>query len=156
MTIKLIHDTEERRYFWIDRDEVEKIWPEASVLLHEALDYGDGKYHIDDLRKMVEHGKGVLWVGMQGVSLILAGVSWVVQYPQSKRFILGFCAANNIKHCYELLPLVEAYAKDCGCSAMEVWGRRGWLGRLDGFEEIHTVSRMRLWPAAETSNNRAM
>lgn len=132
-------------YLWVDPEHAEYALAEALPLIMPSLEYGDGKYDEIDLLEKLKDNTAVLWLARYGGRIEAAGITWIDIYPQEKRMTLAF--AGGDKALLEgLHGYVEDYAKQVGCLAIEVWGRKGWIRELAplGYEYIHTVVRKKL------------
>ena len=52
---------------------------------------------------------------------------------------LTACAGHQRERWLPLLAKIEKYAKDEGCSAVRIYGRKGWERVLDGYRVEHVV-----------------
>ena len=112
--------------------------PIAMPIIQRAMEYDPGKYTADDIADMLEDGRQVLWLALRdGVEG--AATAELVRYPTGKVACLIFAMAasdigrGNMPY-WSGPPFarVEEWAKDCGASMMEFYGRKGWarvLGR---------------------------
>lgn len=74
-----------------------------------------------------------LWVGRQS-----AAISEVVKYP-NKLSLSVFIGGGYLPELQYACKVVEEYARHFGFDMMEVRGRRGYIRKLEGFEEVCTV-----------------
>ena len=52
---------------------------------------------------------------------------------------LTACSGHNRERWLPLFVRIEKYAKDEGCSAMRIYGRKGWERVLDGYRVQHVI-----------------
>jgi len=53
--------------------------------------------------------------------------------------VITLCAGHDMRRWLPLLAGIEAYAKAEGCRRLRIFGRKGWLQLLDGFEARHSI-----------------
>ena len=92
--------------------------------------------------------KDIFWVIYENNKITGVGLTEVLVYKQHKSFHIILFAGIDFEKQSKVFPIVEAFAKDCGCSAVEQWGRKGWAKVLPkyvpGFKEVYTVMRKEL------------
>lgn len=95
----------------------------------DALVYGNGEYELTDILKALLDRDMQLWIDES-----TAAVTTIIRYPR-KTTCLILAAGGDLDVLRRDLPLVEAWAKENGCDAMEVMGRKGWLRALPDYEQ---------------------
>jgi hypothetical protein len=98
-------------------------WDKARRILAPAIEHG-GTHDEKDVLDAVASGAAQLW--MRGDS---AAVTEIVSYPRVKACRV-WLAAGNLEDIREIERQVEAWAKELGCSRLEIIGRKGWLRKL--------------------------
>jgi hypothetical protein len=56
-------------------------------------------------------------------------ITEIKQYPQSKMFVIQYCAMepNHMKYVDEVMhETADRFARDAGCAGVEFFGRPGW------------------------------
>lgn len=85
----------------------------------------------------------MLWlaVGVERSNLgILAAASTRLQRTDaSKVCVVTACAGNGMPRWLGLLGRIEEFARDEGCNCVRIYGRKGWLRALDGYEQRHVI-----------------
>lgn len=119
----------ELREYLISEFERCRPWIEA------ALAHSGGTHLAEDVFSEILRGKLVFWPAPE-----CCMVTEIELYPR-KRHCHIFLAAGHLPALKRLLPAVEQYARDIGCDAMTVRGRRGWarVGLPWGYEEKWTT-----------------
>lgn len=94
---------------------------------------------IDDLRRALEAGVGHLLTTQQSVIF----VSVDDHLRAGERVVNVGPAAGNLEEIMEALPHLEDWARQEGCSQVQVHGRRGWVRALrgHGYDEYQTTVR---------------
>jgi len=133
-------------YLWVGPEYASRGLEDAWPLLGEAVDtYSDGKYTKASLLEKLKNKTAVLWLTIVSGEPLAALITWADLYESERRLTIPF-AGGDLDALKGLYPVIEAYAKEDNCSAIEVWGRKGWerVGKEYGYEYIHTVVRKRL------------
>jgi hypothetical protein len=123
-------------------------WSVISALLEKAIDQNCGEAKLEDYLRKVLNDQAQLWAIIDGDNITGAGVTEVLTYSKQKVFHIFLFAGIDFELQSQVFPIVEAFAKDCGCIAIEQWGRKGWAKTLPkyvpGFREVYTVMRKEL------------
>jgi hypothetical protein len=104
--------------------------------LKAALEYDDGSYEIEDVLTAVAAGHMQFWPGNKS-----AVVTQVVEYPQRKN-LHYFLAGGDIEELERMAPFIEKWAREQGCKAVTLAGRRGWertFLKQQGYSPKYTV-----------------
>lgn len=80
----------------------------------------------------------VIWDIDQGM-ILGALVTQIVTYQLRKVGVIQLAAGREGRRWPALIGTLEAWARDHGCAALEVVGRRGWAKWLPGYEPIETT-----------------
>ena len=114
--------------------------------LGRALDEGNGEYALGDIRKSLLTGANQLWVVMLAGEVVGACVTEIIRYPKRKScFVRFFSAEDGLRESWlDHLDIIEAWAKERGCDAVEVSGREGWKRVLKDYKLTHVVLRKAL------------
>lgn len=99
-------------------------WDRCAPWIEAALK--GQKLTIAEVERGLAHGHFHLWAHDQG-----AVVTEFVISPRSKGLHL-FAGGGTAEAMWALLPLIEAWAKEQGCDAVGVTGRKGWRRALRG------------------------
>lgn len=114
-------------------DEVSKIWPYAGGMIRAAIERTDlGEF--SELEKDVMAGDQLLWLA----------VSDHIEAAATTQLARGVCtltacSGHQRERWLSLFAKIEKYAKDEGCKAMRVVGRKGWERVLSGYHVEHVV-----------------
>jgi hypothetical protein len=126
----------------VDPKRVHEIWPHVAPLLRSAI-ARTGLSAFADIEHDILHGNALLWLAVSGdggVSAINAAASTSLQQTDSgKVCIITACAGADMARWLPLINHIEAYAKDEGCRCVRIFGRKGWLRVLEGYEEKHII-----------------
>ena len=113
-------------------DMVEK---DAERLLASALERSDGRHDFASIMAGLEAGRYQLWMVFDEMnSPIGALVTTIERYPLMDMLNLLFCGGESLENWHEeMLEVLERFAKENGCSGMELVGRHGWKPFLEKF-----------------------
>ena len=114
----------------VPREAVDIVWGDVSGLLYKAIETSGGKYHIDDIYRNITEGYYNLWLivdNKDGEKVIAALTTRIIRYPNRKAMAMDWIGGKRMM---EWLPkameILKDYAKDCGCSHLEGYGRKAW------------------------------
>lgn len=80
-------------------------------------------------------------------------VTELCDYPRKRTCIVRMLGGKSLPQEWRgYLSLVEEWAREQGCSAMEVFGRKGWARKLDGYDLQQVVLRKELCPVCARIN----
>jgi len=120
-------------------------WPTISPILLRARDKGQEESSMTDYMKKILNGVAQCWVVLEGDQIIGAGLTEIIYYAQHKTLHIILFAGSDFEEQSKMFPVVEQYAKDSGCKAIEQWGRAGWAKTLPkyvpGFKQAYVVMR---------------
>jgi hypothetical protein len=135
----------------VPREALRVVWGDVARVLNKSVETSKGKFHIDDVYKDVESGMYGLWLIIddekEGMNVIAAITTRIIQYPSRKALAMDWLGGSRMG---EWLPMAQKtlkeYAKECGCSHLEGYGRKAWkrwLGKY-GWEPEYIAYRMEL------------
>jgi hypothetical protein len=114
-------------------DEVSKVWPYAGPMIRSAIErteLGD----FEPLEREVLAGDQLLWLAISDHIEAAA-----TTHLSRNVCTLTACSGHQRERWLPLFAKIEKYAKDEGCRAMRVIGRKGWERVLDGYRVEHVI-----------------
>lgn len=67
-------------------------------------------------------------------------VTQVIHYPQKQVLRVIALSGERFKEVHDtFISMVESFAIRIGCSALELWGRKGWKKLLPEWNDSYTV-----------------
>lgn len=107
-----------------------RLWPQIEAWIASAVaDTGDW-WHSDDVLVGIESGGLTLWVVTDEDEFYGVVVCEVEVAPRKRVGVIALCAGRDQSEWLHLLPEVEGWARENGCSEVQVRGRPGWARRL--------------------------
>ena len=118
----------------VQPEDIAYIWEEVSPLIEMARKHSEGELETDDFLEPLTHGDMQLWIATEDNNMHSAMVTQIVPYPQKQILRVILIAGSDFKRLYEFNDMIESFAIRTGCSAMELWGRKGWKKMLPDWE----------------------
>jgi len=130
----------------VSSDNIETAWDDVKKYIGDGLDYADGKFKPEDIKRSLLERDMQLWVAynVEKQSAVGCGVTQILVYPQEKRIMFFLAAGDTSSDLLGLLEPIYDWGRQQGCSAVELYGRKGWTKLLKDYEQIHVVLRKRL------------
>lgn len=117
-----------------DIDAIDTHWPAIEGLLDRIV---DEKVGLTDIYRLVTSGEWVLWLGVIPATreITFFVITSFVQYPQVKNLRIIFLAGDD-EDWSNGIEVLEDFARNNLCHAVEVTGRKGWERTLkdSGYE----------------------
>ena len=120
-------------------EDVAYVWEEVVPLLARVVPHTEGELEPDDYIEPLTHGDMQLWVVIENKHVNAALVTQIVPYPQKKVLRLISLAGEDFQEIKDFLEMVEAFALKNECSALEMWGRKGWKKLLSDWKDSYIV-----------------
>jgi len=120
-------------------EDVAYVWEEVVPLLAKVVPHTEGELEPDDYIEPLTHGDMQLWVVIENKHVNAALVTQIVPYPQKKVLRLISLAGEDFQEIKDFLEMVEVFALKNECSALEMWGRKGWKKLLSDWKDSYIV-----------------
>jgi hypothetical protein len=118
----------------VDPAHVEKIFPMVREMLRQAMENGGGDFR--DIEEPVLSGEKLLWLALDEERIWAAAVTGLHVERGRKLGIIWACGGHEKQKWLSLKDRLEQFARDEGCEAMRVYGRRGWARDLQDYKLI--------------------
>lgn len=114
--------------------QLDEVWPHVAHLIRKACNKtGLSDFH--QLERALFNVEALLWVAGVDVEITAAAVTQVSRCNAHKFCTIVACGAQARMDLWlPLLREIDAYAKQQGCAAMRIFGRRGWRRVLKDYE----------------------
>ena len=123
----------------IQPEDVAYVWEEVAPLLDTVKEHTEGELETDDFLEPLTHGDMQLWIATEGSTVHGVMVTQLVPYPQKKILRIISLAGDNFEELRGFQEMIEAFAVKTGCTALEMWGRKGWKKLLPDWEDTYVV-----------------
>lgn len=121
------------RLVCVDPARVGEFWPFAAPMIRAAIERTNLSA-FEDIEREVLGGEQLLWLAWS--DRIEAAATTHLSHGICT---LTACSGHHRQRWLPLFETIEKYAKDEGCSAMRIFGRRGWERVLDGYRVEHVI-----------------
>jgi hypothetical protein len=122
----------------VDPSRVAEFWLHVSPLLKAACNRTKLNAFAD-IEADILSGRSLLWLAWNGRTVESAAATILINSQIGKVCIITVCAGSDMKRWLPLIDQIENYARAEGCKRVRIYGRKGWLHMLDGFEEKHVI-----------------
>ena len=124
----------------ISAEDVPYIWDDVAPMLHRVKEHSEGELEIDDFLDHLTMGGMQLWIATEDKEIIMSAVTQIISYPQKKILRVIALAGENFREVHDnCINMVEAFAIKNQCSALELWGRKGWKKMLPDWNSNYIV-----------------
>lgn len=109
-------------------------------MLSKVVDYSAGELITEDYLEAIVNGTMQLWLALDGKDIKMTMLTQIIPYPQKNILRVIAISGNDFKQVYEKFnDTLESYALKHDCSALELWGRKGWKKMLPDWNDTYTV-----------------
>jgi len=126
----------------VDPTQVRAIWPLAEPLLRRAI-ARTGLSSFNDIEREILCGNALLWLALEGegskIAILAAASTRLQQTDAGKVCVITACGGKDMSRWLNLIGRIEEFARNEGCNCVRIYGRKGWLRALDGYEQRHIV-----------------
>ena len=122
----------------VDPIHVPEIWPVVSDRIREAMRRGDlGSFKSVELS--VYQGNALLWLVTDGAGIFAAIVTQLEESEWRRVCCIVACGGRGRHKWLHLISKLESYARDEGCTAMRILGRKGWQRVLEDYKPRRVI-----------------
>lgn len=125
----------------VPADCIDDIWGAIKELLQPAVQVTNGRYMLYDVYAALKAGEMNLWIAFDDSREILGcEVTRITDYPSRRVLTSLFTGGRNIRLWKDdLMGVMVRWAEDNQCTAIEGYGRKGWLKMLDAYGVKQTL-----------------
>jgi hypothetical protein len=125
----------------IPSEGIEVVWRFAEPFIKRALDHTFGELSSQDIAQFCENRDMQLWMIVKGTRVVGAGATQIVLYPQMKVCRIVALAGTEFDQWMDYAhAVIEAWALEQKCAAMESYVRKGFIPKLQGIGYKHRYS----------------
>lgn len=122
----------------VDPDYVREVWPLVAPLIKQAI-VRTGLSAFAAIEREILAGASLLWVAWNGSWIEAAASTSLQQTDAGKVCIITACAGTGMRRWLPLIRDIEAYAQAEGCCCVRIFGRKGWVRALKGYEQTYAI-----------------
>lgn len=127
----------------VDPRQVEPIWECVKHWIKRAMERGDlGTF--EAVEDDVIAGQALLWLVWNAPQIQGAAVTQIVATQNSRVCVIVACGGDNMRLWLPLIEKIESYARDEGCDAVRILGRKGWMRVLKSYSAPAIILERRL------------
>ena len=115
-------------------DEIETFWPQVKDQLARCTPHSEGELEPEDFKAFLTEGEMQLWLAIDDGELLASMVTQVVTYPRKRILRIIAIGGGEMERWIHFLSGLENWAMEQGCTALECWGRKGWLRVLEDWK----------------------
>lgn len=119
------------------------VWAKCQGSIREAMRRG-GLGLFAAVEHAVMSGESQLWIAWDGTSIAGACVTSLHDTDAGRVCIIDACGAGDFDRVSHLLAGIEDFARDEGCVAVRIFGRKGWTRVLRDYDVKRVVLEKRL------------
>tara|TARA_R100001129_G_scaffold181826_1_gene161623 strand:+ start:178 stop:537 length:360 start_codon:yes stop_codon:yes gene_type:complete len=109
-------------------------------MLHRIREHSEGELETDDFLDHLMNGGMQLWISTEDKEIVMSAVTQIISYPQKRVLRVIALAGENFREVHDnCINMVEAFAIKHQCSALELWGRKGWKKMLPDWNSNYIV-----------------
>ena len=126
----------------INPEHVKLVWPAASHFIKRVYERGVADDDFEDIEAKLFDGSSLLWLYLDTV-VKAACVTELVFSGRKKLCIVLAAGADECDWNAAIKP-IEEYAKEEGCEAVRMYGRKGWRRIFKDYDEAWVALEKRL------------
>jgi len=126
----------------IPSQEIDEIWEACEPYIELGAKKGQSEMTSKDIYNFCKESKMQLWIVFDSKSNIKAVVTTeIINYPKKKVCRIITLGGQEIDNWLHSISVIEAWAEENQCHAMETFCRKGFIKKLEhyGYEQTYTV-----------------
>tara|TARA_R100001510_G_scaffold3624_2_gene2889 strand:- start:441 stop:869 length:429 start_codon:yes stop_codon:yes gene_type:complete len=126
----------------IPSQEIDEIWEACEPYIELGAKKGQSEMTSKDIYNFCKESKMQLWIVFDSKSNIKAVVTTeIINYPKKKVCRIITLGGQEIDNWLHSISVIEAWAEENECHAMETFCRKGFIKKLEhyGYEQTYTV-----------------
>jgi hypothetical protein len=125
---------------------IDFVWELIAPYLADAVNYSDGKYSLEGVKKMIRDRQAFLFFVSNKTGVMGVLVLRINEYECSRRACLFLLGGKSLDEWMEFFEQIKKWVMQADCDAIELFGRPGWERKLEkfGFEKTHVLLRLNL------------
>jgi len=124
----------------VDIKDVHHVWPRVEPLLDKVCHRSQGELLTKDYLSYIMNGDMQLWVALDEDKIVMSMVTQFIEYPQKRILRVIAIAGEKFSEAHKKFnDMFESFALTNNCSALELWGRKGWKKMLPDWDSKYIV-----------------
>ena len=123
----------------IQPEDVAYVWEDVSPMLARVIRHTEGELEPDDFLEPLTHGTMQLWMAVEKNTVEAVMVTQRIEYPQKTILRAIAMSGDDFEKVRGFQDMIESFAIKTGCSALEMWGRKGWKKLLPDWKPTYIV-----------------
>jgi len=124
----------------VDIKDVQYVWPKVEPMLDKVCHRSQGELLAKDYLPYIMDGDMQSWLGLDEDKIFISMVTQFIYYPQKKILRVIAIAGEKFLEAHEKFnDMFESFAITNDCSALELWGRKGWKKMLPDWDSKYIV-----------------
>ena len=109
------------------------MWSQLEPHMRKAAEHTEGRFDTQDIFEFVLNGSGQLWGAFLDDRVVGVLVTRPIQYPRKKCLDIVFLGGDDgFSWKDQMLEVLQRWAQDTGCEAIESVGRSGLIRAFKG------------------------
>ena len=122
----------------VDPKRAHEIWPTVAPLIREAMARA-AMSEFATVEHNIRNGDALLWLAWDGEQIRAAAVTELHRINGRKFCLIVACGGRERERWLSLISDLEQFARDEGCDAMRICGRRGWTRVLPDYRATRVI-----------------
>jgi effector-binding domain-containing protein len=116
-------------------DHIDAVWDSVKDFLTPAVKVTNGRYMLYDVYAAIKAERMQLWIAFNDEREVLGcEVTSITDYPSRRVLTSVFTGGRKINLWKnEMMGILVQWAEDNQCTAIEGYGRKGWIRMLDAY-----------------------
>ena len=123
----------------VQPEDIAYIWEDVAPLLEMVKEHTEGELETDDFLEPLTHGNMQLWIATEDKDIHAVMVTQFVIYPQKNILRIISLAGDDFEKIRNFQEIIEGFAIKNECTALEMWGRKGWKKLLPDWNDTYIV-----------------
>ena len=123
----------------VQPEDIAYIWEDVAPLLEMVKEHTEGELETDDFLEPLTHGNMQLWIATEDKDIHAVMVTQFVIYPQKNILRIISLAGDDFEKIRNFQEIIEGFAIKNECTALEMWGRKGWKKLLPDWRDTYIV-----------------
>jgi len=125
----------------VPENKIDDVWESVKGFLIPAIRVTSGRYMLYDVYVALKRAEMQLWIAFDDEREIIGcEVTSITDYPSRRVLTSLFTGGRNIRLWKDpMMGVLVRWAEDNECTAIEGYGRKGWLKMLDAYGVKQTL-----------------